>query len=135
MSNTVSVHNAQVSENTSLAKESFAAAMDALKPMAPAHRRLIGERLLALGQADRHDLVDACFGDKEISWWPRDQYGEWPVLEDDADWPLAVGYDGSAGVELVLLEEDGEQLASWNGRVAEDLILLGRFAGRHRNGE
>ena len=71
---------------------------------------------------------------QSLSWWPRGQVGEWPVLEDDAKEPLAWGYVGH-GAEFVILDEYGEHVAKWEGEVAYDLVELGRFVARELNQE
>ncbi len=131
----MSIRQVQLLEEVSLEAELFASAMNALPAMTEERRALIGERLCAIGQADRKELLDPGFGDVEFSWWPRGAVGECPVLKPDAKEPLAFGYFGRPGAELTLFEDDGEHLARWEGAVAEGLLKVGRFVERERNAD
>jgi hypothetical protein len=105
----------------SLADEPFAAAIAALPPMADERRALVGERLLALAYAHRHEMVDFSFGDKEVVWCSNGESEQ-----------LAMGYDGEEP-SLTLLDPTGEPVAEWAGEDTWALLSLGRLAGRERN--
>lgn len=113
-------------EKNSLAAAPFAAAMKAQEPMSELRRRLVGERLLALAGATRHETVDFWQGDTQVLWCPAGTCGE-----DPDEW-LAVGYDGGGELSVTLLDPYGEPFAVWEGDDARPLLSVGRLAGcRH----
>jgi hypothetical protein len=117
-----------MSETVSLETEPFAAAMNALAPMPEEPRRLVGERLLALADARRHEILDFSFGDKEVVW---SSTGD---ASNRAE-RLAVSYDGYGKPSVTILDLAGDPLAEWEGEDAWPLLSLGRLAGRERNDE
>jgi hypothetical protein len=132
----MNIHSTQSSQDQShpsLADELLAKAMRWMPLVSPECRASIGERLLGLAEADRHELVDG-YGHTHHSWWPRAWRGRGLSLPDPDPVPLATGFDAGAGcAELALLGDDGEALVKWEGRFAEDLLAaLGRVPALER---
>jgi hypothetical protein len=105
----------------------FTAAMQVQEPMTDRRRALVGARLLALAEADRHELMDFWLGDREIYWCTGG------TSHEDADEWLAIGYDNSTDVSVTLLDPSGEPFAEWEGDDARPLLSLGRPAGSLRH--
>lgn len=109
-----------------LSQEPFKAAIAALHALHAGTRETIRERLLRLAGAERRECHDFAFGDTEIFWVPQD----WRFDHD-----FAVGYVGSGGPEVILFDDLGDRLMTWEGDVARELAGVGRLAGRERNDE
>jgi hypothetical protein len=114
-------------EKNSLATAPFAAAMKAQEPMSEQRRRLVGERLLALAGATRHETVDFWRGDMQILWCPAG------TCDEDPDEWLALGYDVGGELSVTLLDPYGEPFAEWEGEDARPLLQLGRLGGCPRH--
>jgi hypothetical protein len=131
--NTNTTQPSRDQSHPSLTDEPFAKAMRWMPLGSPERCALIGERLLGLAEADRHELVDG-YGDTHMSWWPRAWRGRGLLLPDPDPAPLATGFNAGAGcAELVLLGGDGEPLEKWEGPLAEALLdALGRVPAWER---